>query len=140
MEYPFYDWVVGAVKKKQGLITEKETALIKSLSLNNVVRIPTSVYQMMCDMANTLDIEGAKHKIRNFLLEYLDHTYQDYDLVDFVDLSFDEAKLIHPNLMWGMYVRLTPKSSMPNEKLLSLPIQHLLNEGVKLLSNGDSNV
>lgn len=90
------------------IIPINETSIISSLALFNIIKLPKMVYQAMWDAGpiSESDREDAKARGKAILTGYINDMLPGMSIECFLDLSSKEAKLIHPSLEWGMYVKL----------------------------------
>jgi hypothetical protein len=86
----------------------------------NIYKLPEKIYQIMYGVAQSvsnkdayfegIDVEELrKSKVRKVLVDWMEDEHPDKELANFCDLSDKEAKAIHPQLEWGMYIQLLPK-------------------------------
>lgn len=112
---------------------EAEWELQRKLAFHDIVRVPTPVHQAMADCTgyNQGDHyckDEAMRKMREILIEWLDENYKDYSLSSFVELLKVDTAKIHPDLQWGIYVKLYPK--VGDGEVLSLE------DSLKAITNG----
>lgn len=89
------------------LTSERLNGLLSAFHIYNV---PIWYYQVMADcISNDKSPCGKREtgqRIQNILQEFLTEHFKGFQLESFADFSGVEAQTIHPNLHWGMWIKL----------------------------------
>lgn len=81
--------------------------LVAAMNSRGIHRIPNHVYQHFYTIAQgNYSTDVAQKMIRHQLKAYVDSVWPGKVVVNTIDLSGVEARKIHPDLPWGMYVQL----------------------------------
>lgn len=89
------------------------------LRANHIYKLPEVCYQQMYSIMQTIGtntqwrLEEAQEKSRKVLADWIAEAHPDKQLSNLCDLRIEEARAIHPQLTWGMYILLLPTNTIP---------------------------
>lgn len=103
----------------------------KRLLPDNLVKVPTEVYQVMADAINPhVPLSIRQHTLMKILKEWAADKYPGFVITDMMEFKIDEAQAVTAKtgylIEWGLYIRIS--EGIYDDITHALTIQNLLDE------------
>ncbi len=104
---------LGSSTEVVSINRDSTSAVLFSTDYFTFTKVPTMIYQNMCDMCAIVPEHLRKPRILKYLVEFYSHNKPGKVIVDMIDLSAVEAEQMRQkypllkDIEWGMYVLLS---------------------------------